>query len=204
MIQNPKSDSYDYLVKLLIIGDSGVGKTCVLLRYCENKFESTHMVTVGIDFKIKTLMVDDKRLKLQIWDTAGQEKFKTITQTFFKGALGIIIAYSCDSRESFKNVENWLRQINTSAGESIVKILIANKCDVPTRAVDYNEGFSLAQKYNMKFFETSAKNNTNIAEAFQAIARDIKEKIVQTDLAQNQNRRLTPGNAPPPKPGCSC
>ena len=102
----------DFVVKAVIIGDSGVGKTNVLIRYCDNSFKPTYSSTIGVDFKLKTIQVDDLRIKLQIWDTAGQEKFKNLSTTFYKGALIIILTYSIDSSSSFNNVENWLKQIH--------------------------------------------------------------------------------------------
>ena len=110
-----KDQNYDYLAKLLIIGDSGVGKTNILLRFCENNFMTSHLTTIGIDFKIKTNEIDGKKIRLQIWDTAGQERFKTITQTYYKGAMGIIMVYAINDRASFNALENWMRQIKTHA-----------------------------------------------------------------------------------------
>jgi Ras-related protein Rab-8A len=102
----------DYVVKAVIIGDSGVGKTNILLRYCDNCFKPSYSSTIGVDFKIKTIQVEEFKIKLQIWDTAGQEKFKNISSTFYKGALVIILTYSIDSASSFTNVEGWIKQIH--------------------------------------------------------------------------------------------
>ena len=99
-----KEAMYDYMVKLIIIGDSGVGKTNILTRFCEDIFKDTHVATIGVDFNVKTIQVDDKKLRLQVWDTAGQERFKTITETYYKGAAGIILVYSVDSKESFNSI----------------------------------------------------------------------------------------------------
>jgi Ras-related protein Rab-8A len=110
-----KESNYDWLIKVLIIGDSGVGKTNVLLRFCENTFNPSHLATIGIDFKIKTMEIDGKKIRMQIWDTAGQERFKTITQTYYKGAVGIVLAYSVTDRSSFGNIENWMKQIKNHA-----------------------------------------------------------------------------------------
>jgi len=135
-----QNNSYDFIAKLLIIGDSGVGKTCLLLRFCENNFMMTHLTTIGIDFKIKTIDVDGKKIKMQIWDTAGQERFKTITQTYYKGAMGIILTYACNDRESFNSIANWMQQIKTHANEDVCKILVGNKADLPDRQVTFEEG----------------------------------------------------------------
>ena len=138
---------------------------------------------------------------MQIWDTAGQERFKTITQTYYKGAMGIILTYAVDDRDSFKNIENWMRQIKLHASENVCRILVGNKADIPERTIETSEGQRLADTYGIKFFETSAKNNLNIEAAFNSIAKDIKEKILSeptpikddntTDL-QNANKNKKP------------
>lgn len=129
------------MAKVIIIGDSGVGKTNLITRFCENSFKDSYVTTIGVDFKIKTLSVGDRRYKLQIWDTAGQERFKNITQTYYKGAAGIILAYSITDRNSFENVERWINQIDTNAPSDVSKILIATKSDLSdSRQVSLIEG----------------------------------------------------------------
>lgn len=129
------------MAKVIIIGDSGVGKTNLITRFCENSFKDSYVATIGVDFKIKTLAVGDRRYKLQIWDTAGQERFKNITQTYYKGAAGIILAYSITDRNSFENVERWINQIDTHAPSEVSKILIATKSDLnDSRQVSLSEG----------------------------------------------------------------
>jgi Ras-related protein Rab-8A len=157
-----RGDSYDTVLKFLVIGDTGVGKTCVLLRYCEDTFTNVHLTTIGIDFKLKTTEIDGKKVKLQIWDTAGQERFKTITQNYYKGAMGIVLCYSVIERESFENISNWMKQINDHADSNVCKLLIGNKSDMEDRRVAYEEGQRLAQQYGITFFETSAKDGKNI------------------------------------------
>jgi small GTP-binding protein len=129
------------MAKVIIIGDSGVGKTNLITRFCENSFKDSYVAIIGVDFKIKTLSVGDRRYKLQIWDTAGQERFKNITQTYYKGAAGIILAYSITDRNSFENVERWINQIDTNAPSDVSKILIATKSDLSdSRQVSLIEG----------------------------------------------------------------
>ena len=125
-----KNQNYDYLIKLLVIGNSGVGKTNMLLKFCENNFMTSHLTTIGIDFKIKTIQVGKDKVRLQIWDTAGQERFKNITQTYYKGAAGIILTYSIIDRTSFENIERWMAQIENNAPPDVSKVLIATKADL--------------------------------------------------------------------------
>lgn len=175
---------YDYLIKLLVIGDSGVGKTCLLLRFADDTFTTSHLPTIGVDFKIKTIEVDGKQVKLQIWDTAGQERYKTITQTYYKGAMGIVIAYDCTDEDSFNNVTVWLQQAQIHADEDVKKVLIANKCDRPDRKVSVQQGESLARELGLQFFETSAKSNINVLETFQYIAREVRVATDRKSLPQ--------------------
>lgn len=121
---------------------------------------------------------EGKRIKMQIWDTAGQDRFKTITQSYYRGAMGIILTYACNDRESFKNIENWVKQINQNASEKVCKILVGNKCDLRDRTVTYDEGKSLAESFGMEFFETSAKENLNIDQVFDSLAKQITEEFI--------------------------
>jgi Ras-related protein Rab-8A len=174
-----KAAKYDYLIKLLLIGDSGVGKSCLLLRYSDDSFTSSFIATIGIDFKIKSILIDDSKVKLQIWDTAGQERFRTITTAYYRGAMGVLLVYDVSDEKSFSNVANWMRQIDQNAADNVNRILIGNKCDVSSdeRRVTYEQGKQLADEYGIKFFETSAKVNTNVESSFMAIARDIVERL---------------------------
>lgn len=125
-----KNLASDLLLKVIIVGDSGVGKTNLLTYFCEGVFKDSYVATIGVDFKIKMLTVDDKRIKLQIWDTAGQERFRNITQTYYKGAAGIILAYSIVDNKSFNNVVAWIKQIESNSSEDVCKILVATKTDL--------------------------------------------------------------------------
>lgn len=139
-----KNQNYDYLIKLLVIGNSGVGKTNMLLKFCENNFMTSHLTTIGIDFKIKTITIGKEKIRLQIWDTAGQEKFKTITQTYYRGAMGIVLTYAINDRESFEDIENWVKQIKMHASDNVTKVLVGNKADIDDRQVTHAEGERLA------------------------------------------------------------
>ncbi|KAL0401006.1 UNVERIFIED_CONTAM: Ras-related protein RIC1 [Sesamum latifolium] len=128
----------DYLFKLLLIGDSGVGKSCLLLRFADDSYLDSYISTIGVDFKIRTVEQDGKTIKLQIWDTAGQERFRTITSSYYRGAHGIIIVYDVTDQESFNNVKQWLNEIDRYASENVNKLLVGNKCDLAdNRAVPY-------------------------------------------------------------------
>ena len=166
-------NKFDHLFKILIIGESGVGKTCFLLRYAENSFVANHLLTIGIDFKIKVIEIEGKSIKLQIWDTAGQDRFRTITKTYYKGSHGVILVYDvCDER-SFGNVKNWVNQIEQNAKSSICKVLVGNKCDKAERVITEEQGRKLAEEYNMKFYETSAKTGQNVEETFTYLTGEI-------------------------------
>merc|ERR1711934_231249 len=131
---------YDMLIKLLLIGDSGVGKSCLLCRYSDDVFNSNFITTIGIDFKIRTIELDGAKIKLQIWDTAGQERFRTITQAYYRGAMGILLVYDVTDKKSFEHIKEWTKSIDQHASETAVKILVGNKCDIPQPNVSKEEG----------------------------------------------------------------
>jgi len=181
--------TYDYLFKLLLIGDSGVGKTCVLFRFSEDAFNATFISTIGIDFKIRTIELDGKKIKLQIWDTAGQERFRTITTAYYRGAMGIMLVYDITNEKSFDNIKNWIRNIEEHASADVEKMILGNKCDMnDRRQVSRERGEQLAIEYGIKFMETSAKASINVEEAFFTLARDIKVKMEKRLEAQNPPR----------------
>ncbi|CAO2598957.1 Ras-related protein Rab-13, partial [Lemmus lemmus] len=173
----PKSamaKAYDHLFKLLLIGDSGVGKTCLIIRFAEDNFNSTYISTIGIDFKIRTVEIEGKRIKLQVWDTAGQERFKTITTAYYRGAMGIILVYDITDEKSFENIQNWMKSIKENASAGVERLLLGNKCDMEAkRKVQKEQADKLAREHGIRFFETSAKSSMNVDEAFNSLARDI-------------------------------
>jgi len=176
---------YDYLFKLLIIGDSGVGKSCLLLRFSDDIFTDSFISTIGVDFKIRTIEIGGSKIKLQIWDTAGQERFRTITSSYYRGAHGIIVVYDVTEQKSFNNITKWLKEIDTFAGPTVQKLLVGNKCDLQSeRAVTTEQGKELAGKLNIPFVETSAKDSINVEQAFIKMAEDIKNKPVRAKPAQ--------------------
>lgn len=158
---------YDVLFRLLLLGDSGVGKTCLLCRFTDNEFHSSHISTIGVDFKMKTVEVDGIKVRIQIWDTAGQERYQTITKQYYRRAQGIFLVYDITSERSFQHIMKWASDVDEYAPEKVQKILIANKADEEQkRQVATEQGIKLAMEYGMDFFETSACTNYNIKESF--------------------------------------
>lgn len=169
---------YDHLFKLLLIGDSGVGKSCLLLRFADDTYTESYISTIGVDFKIRTIDIDGKRAKLQIWDTAGQERFRTITSSYYRGAHGIIIVYDVTDKESFSNVKHWCQEIDKYAAEDVNKLLVGNKCDLASKkVVSYDEAKELADSLGLRFMEASAKNAHNVEQAFNIMAGEIKQRV---------------------------
>ena len=148
--------SYDLLFKLLLIGDSGVGKTCILFRFSDDAFNNTFISTIGIDFKIKTIELRGKKVKLQIWDTAGQERFHTITTSYYRGAMGIMLVYDITNSKSFDNIAKWLRNIQEHANEDVEKMILGNKCDMDDkRVISKERGETIARENGVPFLEVS-------------------------------------------------
>ncbi|XP_078249819.1 ras-related protein Rab-10-like [Pogona vitticeps] len=178
------------LAKIVMAGESSVGKTSILRRYTElcpatRPQPSSYLATVGIDFKVKTISLNDTTMKLQIWDTAGQERFHTFTTSFFRGAHGFVLVYDITNPESFQGIAHWMKDIHEKAEENVEIILLGNKCDKEMdRVIPKNTGEKLAWEYGIPFFETSAKDNINIDNAFLVLATEIlsKNSCVLLDL----------------------
>jgi len=165
---------YDLLFKLLLIGDSGVGKSCLLLRFADDAWSDTYISTIGVDFKIRTLDIDGKVVKLQIWDTAGQERFRTITSSYYRGSNGIVVVYDITDMTSFNNVKQWMTEIRTYAREDVSRFIVGNKSDLAAqRAVPTDTGMSFAQSQGVPFLETSAKNSENVNRLFTDMTKEI-------------------------------
>uniref|UniRef100_A0A6B2LIM3 Uncharacterized protein n=1 Tax=Arcella intermedia TaxID=1963864 RepID=A0A6B2LIM3_9EUKA len=167
---------------MIIIGDSGVGKTCLLLQFTEHLFHSEHQVTLGVEFGTKTIHVDERAVKLQIWDTAGQETFKSITRSYFRGAAGALLVYDVTRRDSFNHLVSWLEEAK-KANQNLVTMLIGNKSDATEkREVEQGEGLKFAQENELHFMETSAKTAQNVESAFVKLSRIIYEKIEKGEI----------------------
>merc|ERR1712159_243292 len=179
---------YDYLFKLLLIGDSGVGKSCLLLRFAAE----TYTPTIGVDFKIRTVEIDGKVIKLQIWDTAGQERFRTITSSYYRGAHGIIVVYDVTDHETYDAVERWMTEIDRFAGPEVNKMIVGNKCDmVSKKQVDYAEAKGYADGLGINFFETGAKDNQNVEQAFLDLTRQIKNNMGNKAMQNTSGKKDT-------------
>lgn len=168
----------DHVFKLLLIGDSGTGKSSLLTRFVDDEFDEEINATIGVDFKTKVLDVDEKRCKLIIWDTAGQERFRTLTASYYRGAHGVVFVYDVTRRETFNNIETWLEELGHYAGANdVVKMLVGNKSDlVKQREVTRAEGEECARKHALLFIEASAKTSEGVAQAFD----ELVQKIIDT------------------------
>ncbi|KAF2156026.1 ras-domain-containing protein [Myriangium duriaei CBS 260.36] len=185
---------FDYLFKLLLIGESGVGKSCLLLQFADQTYTDSYISTIGVDFKIRTIEVDGKRIKLQIWDTAGQERFRTITSSYYRGAHGICIVADVTDANSFDNVKVWNGEVERYASEGVQKLMLGNKSDlVDKRVVDYEQGAEEARKHGMQYLETSAKNAQNVEQAFVTMAKLIRDHIASQPTMTSDKATLDVG-----------
>ena len=168
------NQEYDLLAKTLIIGDSTVGKSSLMLRFTENVFSEAFLPTIGIDFRIRVENVGNTMTKFQIWDTAGQERFRTITKSYYKGSHGIIIVYDVTNSASFLNVDKWIEQVREQAPSNTQIILVGTKCDLESeRQVSYEDGLRKGEQHGIKFIETSAKASTNVDTACKTLVSEI-------------------------------
>merc|ERR1712004_49175 len=175
-----RDDEYDYLFKVVLIGDSGVGKSNLLSRFTRNEFNLESKSTIGVEFATRSIQVDGKTIKAQIWDTAGQERYRAITSAYYRGAVGALLVYDIAKHLTYENVERWLRELRDHADANIVIMLVGNKSDLRhLRAVPTDEAKSFAEKNNLSFIETSALDSTNVETAFHNILTDVY-RIVST------------------------
>ncbi|XP_057315540.1 ras-related protein Rab-13-like [Hydractinia symbiolongicarpus] len=168
---------YNATYKILVLGESGVGKTSIIRRFTEEEYQESYISTIGIDSRTKVVEVEDEKVRLQIWDTAGQERFRTLTSAYYRGAMGIILVYDVTAEYSFSNISNWMDSITHNASPGVCQLLVANKIDTPDelRAISRKRGEDRAKECKLKFFETSAKEDTNVSEVFMEMAKLICE-----------------------------
>ena len=173
----------EFLYKILLLGDSSVGKTCFLMRYVDNTFQEIHMSTIGLDYKLKTVQLEDgKMVKIQIWDTAGQDRFRSITKNYYKGAHGIVLIYDVTNKKSFENVTNWINQIREEVSDKVTIVLVGNKIDEEEkRVVTTEQGKKMADDFKLMFFECSAKTGVNIDSTFNELVKKTLENYSKID-----------------------
>lgn len=190
------NDEYDYLFKIVLIGDSGVGKSNLLSRFTHDEFNLESKSTIGVEFATKSIQTDGKTIKAQIWDTAGQERYRAITSAYYRKAVGALIVYDISKYITFENVERWLKEMRDHADNDIVIMLVGNKCDLRhLRAVPTEEAAEFAKKHDLAFIETSALDSTNVDLAFRTILEEIYK------IVTNPNPNPTPNAAPGNRPG---
>ena len=177
----------------MVIRDSGVGKSSLLLRYSDDTFIQNHIPTIGVDFKIRTIVLEGKTIKVQMWDTAGQERFKAISQTFYHGAHGIFLVYDMTNSVSFYNISKWNKDVEKYGTEDVKRVMIGNKCDLYNKIVDFDSGKRLADAIGAPFLETSAKNNSNVSQAFLTMVESIKQTVEQRVDREGRGKVITLG-----------
>ncbi|EDO07253.1 Ras-related protein Rab-2A family protein [Babesia bovis T2Bo] len=169
--------SYKYLFKYIIIGDTGVGKSCLLLRFTDKRFKPDHDLTIGVEFGTRLINVKGDTIKLQIWDTAGQESFRSITRSYYRGAAGALLVFDISRRSTFEHLTRWLDEVKDHGSPTMTIVLIGNKTDVNKREVEYHEGKAFADENNLIYMETSAKGDYNVEEAFLTTATMIYDNV---------------------------
>ena len=178
-------ENYDLIFKLVLIGDSGVGKTNILTRYTKNEFSLATQATVGVEFGSKIIKKNDKLIKLQIWDTAGQERYKSITSAYYKGSKGAFVVYDISRKPTFENVDKWIGELKTNASEDVLIMLVGNKSDLEDkREVQIDETKKKAEQHKIAFCETSALKGNNIEQAFDSLIDDIAKKVEKEKLSE--------------------
>jgi small GTP-binding protein len=204
-----QDDGFDKLLKLLIVGESGVGKSSILTRFTEDTFSSDFMTTIGVDFKFKSLLIEGKTIRLQIWDTAGQERFRAITTCYYRGAQGILLVFDVTQPETFQKLPLWLEEIKKNCKKDVKVVVAANKIDEKVKNVDMNSVKEFCEKNALKYVETSAKENTNIEKVFTELARSVLGNTLATSDFKNKagltnTVKVDVDNQEKPQGNCSC
>ena len=195
------NDNYEYIFKIIIIGNSNVGKTSIINRFTDKEFKDKHLATLGCDFHMKTIMINEKMIKIQIWDTAGMEKYQSITKSYYRGAQACLIVFDITNRESFESIDNWIENFNKFSNPNIQKIilLIGNKCDLGIdRKISYEEAENYSRVNNLLYYETSAKDDINIHEVFHFLGSQLlkinsgnKTNIINHEIQGNNMDNYT-------------
>ena len=175
-----KKESYDLLFKLILIGDSCVGKSNILSKYLKNEFDPNSRATVGVEFGTKNILINNKKIKIQIWDTAGQERYRSITSAYYKGAKGALIVYDITRKATFNNIDKWISDLKLNGDKDICIVILGNKSDLnDKREITTEEGINKSEQFKTAFLETSALNGDNIGKAF--------EELIQQIIQNNKN-----------------
>ncbi|TYJ27281.1 hypothetical protein E1A91_A07G175900v1 [Gossypium mustelinum] len=203
----------EYLFKIVLIGESAVGKSNLLSRFARNEFDNNSKATIGVEFQTQVVEIDGKEIKAQIWDTAGQERFRAVTSAYYRGAVGALIVYDITRRSSFDSIKRWLDELSTHCDTAVARMVVGNKCDLENiRDVSVEEGKSLAEEEDLFFMETSALESTNVQTAFEVVIREIYNNVCREALNSEAykaelsvNRvNLVKDGANTPKEGFSC
>ncbi|KAF5746254.1 ras-related protein RABA5b [Tripterygium wilfordii] len=185
----------EYLFKIVLIGDSAVGKSNLLSRFARNEFDSNSKATIGVEFQTQVVDIDGKEVKAQIWDTAGQERFRAVTSAYYRGAVGALIVYDITRKTSFDSIKRWLDELTTHCDTAMIKMLVGNKCDLENiRDVSVEEGQSLAEEEGLFFIETSALDATNVQTAFEIVIREIHNNISKKVINSDAHKAELPGS----------
>lgn len=171
-------EEQEYLFKIVVIGDSAVGKSNLLSRFARDEFDHNSKATIGVEFQTQVVEIDGKEIKAQVWDTAGQERFRAVTSAYYRGAVGALIVYDITRSTTFENIKRWLDELNTHCDTTVARMLVGNKCDLENiRDVSVEEGKNLAEEEGLFFIETSALDSTNVKTAFEIVIREIYKNV---------------------------
>ncbi|KAI6179800.1 hypothetical protein M3Y98_00650000 [Aphelenchoides besseyi] len=200
---NVEDNDYDHLVKIVLIGDSGVGKSNLLSRFTRNEFNIDQKSTIGVEFATRSVQVDGKIIKSQIWDTAGQERYRAITKAYYRGAAGALLVYDITKHQSYENVERWLQELRDYADQNVEVMLVGNKSDLRhLRAVPTEEAAAYAESNHLSFIETSALDSTNVEKAFTCIITEIYRSVQQEQKSLEQSNIIIPTEEEPKQKKC--
>lgn len=196
------TDAFNQLMKLIVVGDSGTGKSCLLHRFVEDSFSEEQTQTIGVEFGAKIVQLNGERIKLQIWDTAGQERYRSVTRGYYRGAVGCLIVYDVTNRASYDHIPRWLDDVRELAGNDVVVMLVGNKADLAVeerRAVSHNEAALFAQERGLMHFETSAATGEYVNDAFLKVAR-----VALDRTSAEPNADVVGLDETAPRSKCSC
>ncbi|XP_060179913.1 ras-related protein RABA5b-like [Lycium barbarum] len=185
----------EYLFKIVVIGDSAVGKSNLLSRFARDEFDHNSKATIGVEFQTQVVEIDGKEIKAQVWDTAGQERFRAVTSAYYRGAVGALIVYDISRKITFENIKRWLDELNTHCDTTVASMLVGNKCDLENiRDVSIEEGKNLAEEEGLFFIETSALDSTNVKTAFEIVIREIYKNVSRKVLNSDSYKAELSGN----------